>query len=82
MRTPSSGYRSMVFLSGAGCLLPSLVISNLFFGWIFLRPKVWLLVEVALVVALWIYSHLLRRKISRLQQKRDKVIDTDAEIIE
>lgn len=82
MRKPSSASRSVVFLSGAGCLLPSLIVFNLFFGLMFLRPKAWLVVEAALVVLLLIYSHLLRRKINRMQQKRDKVIDTDAEIIE
>lgn len=81
MPRPSS-YQSFVFLSGTGCLLPALVVFNLFFGWLFLRPAAWVMVEAALLLLLLVYTHFLRRKITRLQQKRDNVIDTDAEIIE
>lgn len=75
-------YRSVVLLGGAGCFLPSLIVFNLFFGWLFLRPAAWLLVEAVLVLLLLLYSRFLRSTSNRMREKRDKVIDTDAEIIE
>jgi hypothetical protein len=77
-----AGFRSVVYMGGAGCFLASLVFSNFIFGWLFFKPRIWLLIEIVLIIALWLYTRFMRYKLTRMQQKQDKVIDTDAEIIE
>jgi len=63
--------RSFVFFSGSGCLLPSLIIFNLLFGWIFLKPKLWLITEAILVLFFIINGFIITRKIFSVFSKHD-----------
>jgi len=75
--------RSFVFLSGSGCLLPALIIFNLLFGWIFLKPKLWLIFEAVLILLFIINGFIITRKIiSTSSKKRDDVIDVKGEVVE
>jgi len=65
------GLSSFVFFSGSGCLLPALVIFNLLFGWIFLKPKLWLITEATLILFFIINSFIITRKIISTSSKRD-----------
>lgn len=59
---PSTGF---VFRGGSGCLLPMLIILNLFFGrLIFNSTRLWLGVEVALILLFIIKIHFFARRIS------------------
>ncbi len=78
-----SALRSFVFFSGSGCLLPALIIFNLLFGWIFLKPKLWLITEAILVLFSIINGFIITRKIiSSPSKKRDDVIDVKGEVVE
>lgn len=75
--------RSFVFFSGSGCLLPMLMIFNLLFGWIFLKPKLWLITEAILILLFIINSFIITRKIiSTSSKKRDDAIDVKGEVVE
>ncbi len=74
--------KSFVFFSGSGCLLPALIIFNLLFGWIFLKPKLWLITEAILILFLIINGFIITRKIFSTSSKRDDVIDVKGEVVE
>jgi len=77
------GLRSFVFFSGSGCLLPALIIFNLSLGWIFLKPKLWLITEAILILLFIINSFIITRKIiSTSSKKRNDVIDVKGEVLE
>jgi len=73
---------SIFFCSQSGCLLPLLILSNLFFGWMFLKPLTWLAVEGILIIMFLINSYILTRKLSSTSQKRKDFIDVEGEVIE
>lgn len=58
-----------------------LIIFNLFFGWIFLRPLHWLLFEIGLIVFLLLQSWIFTRRIISRSFGKSKVIDIKGEII-
>jgi len=75
--------RPFVFFSGSGCLLPALIIFNLSLGWIFLKPKLWLITEAILILLFIINSFIITRKIiSTSSKKRDDAIDVKGEVVE
>lgn len=74
--------RSFVFFSGSGCLLPALIIFNLLFGWIFLKPKLWLITEAILILFFIINGYIITRKIISPSSKRDDAIDVKGEVVE
>ena len=75
--------KSFVFFSGSGCLLPALIIFNLLFGWIFLKPKLWLITEAILILFLIINGFIITRKIfSSSSKKHDDAIDVKGEVVE
>lgn len=74
--------KSFVFFSGSGCLLPALIIFNLLFGWIFLKPKLWLLTEAILILLFMVNTYVIRRKIISTSSKRDDAIDIKGEVVE
>ena len=81
---PNSGY---VFTGQSGCLLPVLIIFNLFFGkLIFGSNRLWLGVEAVLVFLFILKIHSFARKINeQLRPKghiRDNVIDIEGEVVE
>ncbi|MBU1727379.1 MAG: hypothetical protein KJ880_07100 [Candidatus Omnitrophica bacterium] len=74
--------KSFVFLSRMGCLLPSLIIFNLLFGWVIFRPLHWLLIEVVLVLILVLIGYFGAKNIFSNAPKRDNIIDIEAEVVE
>jgi len=73
--------KSFVFFSRTGCFLPLLIIFNLLFGWIFLRPLHWLLVEAILILFFIISGYVIMRKIIS-SSKRNDAIDIEGEVVE
>jgi hypothetical protein len=84
MPAPHKQKSSVVFLSHSGCLLPFLLFFNFFFGWLFLKPFIWLGVEAGLVILLILNSYILAKKLFNYGPgtNRGKVIDTEAEVVE
>lgn len=77
--------RSFVVLSQAGCLLPLLIVCNLFFGWMFLKPFHWFLLGAALVFLFWINSFVMAKRILSNRHpgsRRSDVIDVPAQVVE
>lgn len=72
----------MVFLSRSGCLLPLLIILNLFFGWLFLKLWHWLLIEAILILLFIVNAYIITRKILFVSSRRDNVVDVEGEVIE
>ena len=75
--------KSFMVFNQIGCLLPSLIIFNLFFGWIFLKPVHWLLLEATLILVFLAKSYIITRKIFSGYSKRDRnVIDVEGKVVE
>jgi uncharacterized membrane protein len=74
--------KSIVFFSRTGCLLPLLIIFNLLFGWIFLRPLCWLFLEIVLVLLFMVNSYILTRRIILASSRRGDGIDVEAKVLE
>ena len=72
----------MVFFSRSGCLLPLLIILNLFFGWLFLKLWHWLLIEAILILLFIVNAYIITRKILSVSSRRDNVVDVEGEVIE
>lgn len=72
----------IIFISRAGCLLPSLIILNLLFGWMFFKPWQWLLVGLLLIMLFIFSSFIAAREIVRGTHRQDNIIDVEAEVIE
>ncbi|MCX5714262.1 MAG: hypothetical protein NT033_05535 [Candidatus Omnitrophica bacterium] len=60
-----------------GCLLPFLIIFNLFFGWMFLRPLYWAVLELGLILAFILTWKVIIKRITGFsrRQKHQEVID-------
>ncbi len=78
--------KSVFFISQTGCLLPVLILFNLFFGWLFFPPFFWLSLEGILILLFFINSYILIRRVSSMASKaspkRSGVIDVEGEIME
>ena len=74
--------KSFIFFSRTGCLLPLLIILNLFFGWMFFKPIIWLSMEGILILLFIINSYILTRRISSFSGKRNNAIDIEGEVVE
>ena len=73
---------SLLFVSQAGCLLPLLILLNLFLGWMFFKPLTWLAIEGVLVFLFLLNSYILARRISSSSRKNKKIIDVEGEALE
>ncbi len=73
---------TIFFVAQTGCLLPILMLFNLFFGWMFFKPLVWLGIEGALALLFILNSYFLKKRISSFSPRRGKVVDVEAEIVE
>lgn len=73
--------KSFVFLSRSGCLLPFLIVFNLFFGWLFLKPTHWLLLEFILILLFALNAYLLTRKIFNAAKDNNDLLDS-ADVID
>jgi hypothetical protein len=76
--------KSFIMAGSAGCFLPLLIILNLFFGWLFLPPLYWFLVESVLIVLFLANSAALTRTIfsDAGPHKRDGVIDVEGKVVD
>lgn len=74
--------KSTVFFVQSGCVLPLLMIFNLFFGWLFLSPLLWLAVEAILIVLFLANSFLLAKKMVFGPSKRKGAIDVEGHVVE
>lgn len=74
--------KSFLFVSQTGCLLPMLIVLNLFFGWIFFKPLIWLFTEGALILLFIINSYVLIKKVSSLSTRRSDAIDVESQVVE
>jgi hypothetical protein len=63
-------------------LLPLLAFLNLFFGWLFFTPLLWIAIEAGLVLLIFIYSRLLFFKARNYARTKSNVIDAQAKVIE
>ncbi|MFH0738739.1 MAG: hypothetical protein V2A59_02630 [Candidatus Omnitrophota bacterium] len=74
--------KATVILANTGCLLPLLIILNLFFGWIFLEARYWLLLEAVLVLAFILSSYIIARRLLRSpkHKRNDGVIDVEGKL--
>ncbi|MBU0710230.1 MAG: hypothetical protein KKC42_01315 [Candidatus Omnitrophica bacterium] len=73
---------SMIFLSRTGCLLPSLIVFNFFFGWIFFGFTTWLLIEGVLILLFFLNSYILMRRIASAPGQKDDVIDVEGRVVD
>lgn len=75
----SNTLKSMIILSQTGCLLPTLIVLNLFFGWILFGLKGWLILELVLVALLVINSYIATR---HFPSRKKDAIDVEAEVLD
>jgi len=79
----NNSIKSFLLFSRTGCLLPFLIIFNLFFGLLFFRPFVWLLIQAILILLFLINGYIITRKInSASSSKRNNAIDVIGEVVE
>ena len=79
--------KAMVFSSRAGCLLPALIFFNLFFGWLFFPPHIWLAAEGVMILLFVLNSYILMKNVSRMSRQpqapaRRDAIDVEARIVD
>jgi len=78
----NNSIKSFVFLSRTGCLLPSLIILNLFFGWSIFKPRYWLIIEAILLLLFVANTYVITRKIfSGFPKKHADAIDVKGEVV-
>jgi len=59
-----------------------MIILNLFFGLIFFKPALWLLVGAVLVLLFVVNSYFMIRRIINPSSKKGRIIDIEAKVIE
>jgi len=74
--------KSLYLMGQLGCLIPSLILVNLFFGLLFFKPIIWLLIGVILVILFILNTYIIIRKMSSFFSEKDDVIDVEGEAIE
>jgi len=78
--------RNFILISQAGCILPVLIVFNLFFGLFFFKPLYWILFEGVLIVLFILNSVIFTRKMfsgtANNAKKRPGAIDVEGEVIE
>jgi len=72
-----------VWMGSSGCLLPFLIILNLFFGkLIFNSTRLWLGVEAILILLFILKINLIARKFTQNYKPQGKVIDVEGHVVE
>ncbi len=59
-----------------------LILFNLFFGWMFFKPVLWLGIEGVLILLFILNSYFLAKRVSSFSPRRGKVVDVEGQIIE
>jgi hypothetical protein len=72
-----------MFIGCSGCLIPLLLILNLFFGKLFFSAEQWLAIEglLFLVLLLTSYINLRRFSFTKQSKKRSNVIDVEGKVV-
>ena len=72
-----------MLISYSGCLLPLLIVLNLFFGQFFFKTSQWLAVEGVLILLLILHSYIVTRRIKSSRRNNPKnVIDVEGKVVE
>ncbi|MDD5027764.1 MAG: hypothetical protein PHV58_04695 [Candidatus Omnitrophica bacterium] len=72
-----------MLISYSGCLLPLLIVLNLFFGQFFFKTGQWLAIEGILILLLLFHSYFAARRVKSSQRNNPKnVIDVEGKVIE
>ena len=74
--------KAMVYIAHAGCLLPILLILNLFFGWLIFKPLIWIGLELVLLLGFVLSSYVFAKSILYSRPGNNEAIDVEAEVIE
>jgi len=82
MIKPHPRDKSLFFVTQTGCLLPFLIVLNLLFGWMFLKPLHWLLVEGIMISLFIINVRIAATKIYPPRPKQGNVIDVEGKVVE
>ena len=69
-------------MSQAGCLVPFLIVFNLFFGWLIFKPLIWLAIEGVLVIIFLLNSFFISRKIGSQHKERSDAIDVEGTVVD
>lgn len=72
----------MAVFYNSGCLLPFLIILNLFFGRLFFSFRTWLAVGGVLIILFLVNSYIFSRRIINSVRRKDNVIDVEGEVIQ
>lgn len=71
-----------MFIASGGCLLPLLIILNLFFGKLFFTSGQWLAIEGILVLLFLLNSYISLRRLSSPDSKRRRgAIDVEGKVV-
>ncbi len=73
--------RSIVILNQTGCLLPLLIILNLFFGWMIFKPLIWLTVGLILTI-FFLLNYVLASRKTFSYPKHKNVIDVEGKPVD
>ncbi|MDD2679639.1 MAG: hypothetical protein PHO03_02390 [Candidatus Omnitrophica bacterium] len=72
-----------MLISYSGCLLPLLIVLNLFFGQFFFKASQWLAIEGILVALFLLNSYIVTRRFKSSQRNNPKnVIDVEGKVVE
>jgi hypothetical protein len=71
----------MAIFYNSGCLLPFLIIFNLFFGRLFFNFRTWLVVGGVLIILFLVNSYIFSRRIIKSVRRKDNVIDVEGEVV-
>ena len=79
-------HASQVFFAQTGCLLPALIMGNLFFGWMFFPFLKWVAIEAVLIAFFILTSVLAARKFVSTYRRYEKdalkdAIDVEAHVV-
>jgi len=71
-----------MFIAYSGCLLPILIVLNLFFGRLFFKTSAWLVIEGILILLLMLNSYISFRSVfTAKRRKRGGVIDVEGKVM-
>jgi len=71
-----------MLIAYSGCLLPLLIVLNLFFGRLFFKTSAWLAIEGVLILLFLLNSYISFRRIFRPGRKRQGgVIDVEGKVL-
>lgn len=72
-----------IWMGSSGCLLPFLIILNLFFGkLIFNSTRLWLGIEALFILIFILKINILARKINQQFRPKGKVVDIEGQVVE